>query len=110
MTDSNLYENLFVTISKLCLTTLDKALSINDFSSLFSTLIPSLTSVAKRRVASRIYALFLKTKTLILPVYARLYARLTPVFLLKKCPSFARLFSNMGSSEEFGTLIHTCCR
>jgi len=27
-----------------------------------------------------------------------------PVFLLKKGPSFARLFSNMGSSEELGTL------
>ena len=51
---------------------------------------------------------FLKTRTWILPVYARLYARLTPVFLLKKCPSFARLFSNMGPSEEFGTLLRTC--
>ena len=78
----------------------DCALSINDFSSLFSTLMASLTSVAKRRVASLIYALFLKIKTLILPVYARLYARLMPVFLLKN----ARLFSNMGPSEEFGTL------
>ena len=39
-----------------------------------------------------------------MPVYVRLFARLTPVFLLKKCPSFARLFSNMGPSEEFGTL------
>ena len=35
---------------------------------------------------------------------ARLFARLTPVFLFKKRPSSARHFSNMGMSEELGTL------
>ena len=36
--------------------------------------------------------------------FPRLFARLTPVFLFKKHPSFARLFSNIGPSEELGTL------
>ena len=32
--------------------------------------------------------------------FARLFARLMPVFLQKKCPSLARLFSKMSPSEE----------
>ena len=36
--------------------------------------------------------------------FARLFARLTPVFLLKKRPSFARLFTKMSPSEELVTL------
>ena len=32
--------------------------------------------------------------------FARLFARLTPVFLLNKRPSFARLFTKMSPSEE----------
>ena len=36
--------------------------------------------------------------------FARLFARLTPVFLLKKRPSFARLFTKMSPSEELGIL------
>merc|ERR1719239_689815 len=36
--------------------------------------------------------------------FARLFARLTPVFLLKKPPSFARLFTKMSPSEELVTL------
>ena len=39
--------------------------------------------------------------------FARLFARLTPVFLLKKRPSFARLFTKMSPSEELVTL--QCC-
>ena len=39
--------------------------------------------------------------------FARLFARLTPVFLLKKRLSFARLFTKMSLSEEVVTLqIH----
>ena len=37
--------------------------------------------------------------------FARLFARLTPVFLLKKRPSFARLFTKMSPSEEVVTLV-----
>ena len=36
--------------------------------------------------------------------FARLFARLTPVFLLKKRPSFARLFTKRSPSEELVTL------
>ena len=36
--------------------------------------------------------------------FARLFARLTPVFLLKKRPSFARLLPKMSPSEELATL------
>ena len=36
--------------------------------------------------------------------FARLFARLTPVFLLKRRPSFARLFTKMSPSEELVTL------
>ena len=38
--------------------------------------------------------------------FARLFARLTPVFLLKKRPSFARLFTKMSPSEELVTLLN----
>ena len=40
---------------------------------------------------------FTRYKNFNLPVFS-------PVFLLKKHPSFARLFPNMGPSEELGTL------
>ena len=36
--------------------------------------------------------------------FARLFARLTPVFLLKKRPSVARPFTKMSPSEEVVTL------
>ena len=36
--------------------------------------------------------------------FARLFARLTHVFLLKKSPSFACIFTKMSPSEELGTL------
>ena len=39
--------------------------------------------------------------------FARLFARPTPVFLLKKRPSFARLFTKMSPSEELVTLVKT---
>ena len=41
--------------------------------------------------------------------FARLFARLTPVFLLKKRPSFARLFTKMSPSEELVTLERHLC-
>ena len=37
--------------------------------------------------------------------FARLFARLMPVFLLKERPSFARLFTKMSPSEELVTLL-----
>jgi len=40
--------------------------------------------------------------------FARLFARQSPVFLLKKRPSFARLFKKMSSSDEFVTLKVRC--
>ena len=42
----------------------------------------------------------------ITPESLKLFARLMPVFLLKKRPSFARLFTKMSPSEELVTL-HT---
>ena len=74
---------------------------MNDFSPLFSTLMPSLFQCSQEKNRESNLRVFFKNKNL---NFARLYTRLMPVFLLKKCPSFARLFSNMGSSEEFGTL------
>ena len=41
--------------------------------------------------------------------FARLCARLTPVFLLKKRPYFARLFTKMSPSEELVTLQRIVC-
>ena len=37
--------------------------------------------------------------------FARIFACLTPVFLLTKRLSFARLFTKMNPSEELGTLV-----
>ena len=34
------------------------------------------------------------------------FARFLPVFLLKKCPFFARFFIKFSPFEEMGTLLH----
>ena len=64
-------------------------LSIKDFSLIFSYMVPSLGSVAKKP------NFFFDNLN-----FARLFACLTPVFLLKKRPPFAHLFVKMSASEE----------
>ena len=48
-----------------------------------------------QKAASHIYVFLNKSLN-----FARLFARLMPIFLQKKCPSLPRLFSKMSPSEE----------
>ena len=72
-------------------------LSIKDFSLIFSYMVLSLGSVAKKPNLHNFffYSFFLENLN-----FARLFACLTPVFLLKKRPPFAHLFVKMSASEE----------
>ena len=74
-------------------------LSIKDFSLIFSYMVPSLGSVAKKPNLLKFifFDKFIFFENL---NFARLFACLTPVFLLKKRPPFAHLFVKMSASEE----------
>ena len=72
-------------------------LSIKDFSLIFSYMVLSLGSVAKKPNLHIFFLLFILLENL---NFARLFACLTPVFLLEKRPPFAHLFVKMSTSEE----------
>ena len=72
-------------------------LSIKDFSLIFSYMVLSLGSVAKKPNLHNFFFIHFFLENL---NFARLFACLTPVFLLKKRPPFAHLFVKMSASEE----------
>ena len=74
-------------------------LSIKDFSLIFSYMVLSLGSVAKKPNLQNVFFFFIHFFLENLN-FARLFACLTPVFLLKKRPPFAHLFVKMSASEE----------
>ena len=69
-------------------------------------MVPSLTSVDKKLILLNFdfFSNLDKKKKIKNVDLARLCARLKPVFLSKKGPSKARLYTKMSLSEELGTL------